>query len=343
MSDVASRFGLDVVTRGGATSAGPCPLCGDAKRHTRSKDKRGALGLRPDGIGWRCFQCDAHGDAAALAAACVLGTVRPVGDAWADVRRACAERGLCEADLMDGRPAAPVRFVPPPPRVDAPPVRPKVSELLDLWTSGLPVHAAALSSSPGDAAAAAYVAGRGVSLGDLALFEPALCRILPSAGSFPSWWPASWAARWRWAVLAYEPNGEIGSIHARAVVDGGDGEPKTRWPKGAAAGGLLFANGRGLALLRGEASGAESVLVTEGLSDTVRAAVHFAQTGRRIAVLGVTSGAAAAFRAVQWPAGVPCLVATDADAAGEKYAREINEALPPSVKVGRVRIGGRDV
>jgi len=189
-----------------------------------------------------------------------------------------------------------------------------------------------------DRAAAAYIASRRINLGDLELYEPKLCRILPRAEAyaFPRWWPSSWASMYRWAVLAYEPNGEVGSIHARAVKDAGDG-PKTRWPKDAAARGLLFANHRALAVLRGQATDAEAVLVTEGLSDTVIAATFYASERRRFAILGVTSGAAEAFAAVKWPKGLRCIVATDSDNAGEKYANEIRHALPGSVKVERMR------
>lgn len=338
-SDVARRFGLEVEKRASSLHAKPCPLCGDGTRHHKSRDKRGAIGFRADGTGWRCFQCDSHGDAVGLAAACVLQkTANLLPAEWATVRRACAERGLCDPDPRDNRPAPPVRYVPPPPRAPVIIERPARDEVMSLWRAGAKLSAA---GAAGDALTASYVAGRGINVGDLELFEPELCRVLPAPGAyaFPKWWPAAWANVWRWAVLAYEPNGDVGSIHARAVVDPGDG-PRTRWPYKMGAAGMFFANARGVALLRGERSDAEAVLVTEGLSDTVSASVFYAADGRRFAVLGVTSGAAEQFKAIRWPMGLECLVATDADKEGDRYAVKVREALPRSVVVKRLRLGG---
>lgn len=341
ISDVAARFGLEVERRGASVSAKPCPLCSDETRHHKSKDRRGALGLRPDGTGWRCFQCEVTGDGTALAAACVLGTTRPAKELWPEVRRACAERGLCEPDPHDTRPAPPIRFVPPPSRKkpSEAPERPPRVEVLALWNTGTRVDLAAASERPEDREAAAYVAGRGLNLGDLALWEPDLCRILPGSDTFafPTWWPEAWASCWRWAVLAYEPNGEVGSIHARAI---GDAKPKTRWPKGCAAGGLMFANARGAAFLRGDASAVDSMQVVEGLSDFVSASLWVHRTGRCRAVLGVTSGAAKALEHVRWPEHVTCYVGTDNDKDGDRYAAEVRAALSARVTVKRQNIKG---
>jgi hypothetical protein len=60
-TEVASRLGYEVSERARAIST-HCPSCGSVTRHTKSGDKRGAVGIKPGGLGWRCFQCDAAGD-----------------------------------------------------------------------------------------------------------------------------------------------------------------------------------------------------------------------------------------------------------------------------------------
>lgn len=62
VSAVAAALGLQS-TRGNAVK--PCPACNAEQRG--SADRRGPVGLRPDGTGWRCFRCDASGDAPELA------------------------------------------------------------------------------------------------------------------------------------------------------------------------------------------------------------------------------------------------------------------------------------
>lgn len=336
---VASAFGYELARRGRSLSM-PCPACGQVTRHRKSKDKRGAVEVVGEGLGWRCWQCDATGDAVRLAALVVTGRAVPVRERWADVRRACAERGLCDPDPRDTRPPPKVRPVSPPPLPASAPVRrPPPAELAALWAAGIRPALATVSECAATREAAAYVASRHVNLGDLDLFEPELCRILPAPGAyaFPAWWPSRWAALWRWAVLAYEPDGTVGSIHARAVGASGEA-PKTRWPKGCDAGGLLFADSRGVALLRGQVADVDSVTVTEGLTDFVAASLWAHRTGlNRRAVLGIASGGARAFERVRWPEGMTFYVATDPDKQGERYAAKVRAGLPAQAKVRRWR------
>lgn len=325
---VAQALGL-TVTR---NAISPCPACGQATRHRKSKDKRGAVSISADGRLWVCRQCEEGGDAVTLAAWKAVGKGAPSRDEWPEVRRACESSGV-------GIGSGPA---PLPAPVAQAPKRPPAAELAALWAAGTKPELAAVSEDRSDREAARYIASRGVNLGDLALFEPEMCRILPRADqyAFPAWWPSAWAATWRWAVRAFEPDGTPASIHGRAVAETGD-QPKTRWPWKASSTGLLFANARGVAFLRGGFD-AGAVFITEGLTDTVMAAVFFGVEGRRFAVLGVTSGAAKALVAVRWPTGIECLVATDMDEQGEKYAREVREAVPPEITVKRVRLGGLD-
>src|SRR5258708_3596050 len=97
---VAQAFGLQ---RGRGRSLSPCPACLQPTRHRKTGDERGALGLTSEGQGFRCFQCDTSGDAVTVAALVVTGEPTPGRERWAEVRRACAELGLCDADPRDGR------------------------------------------------------------------------------------------------------------------------------------------------------------------------------------------------------------------------------------------------
>ncbi len=67
---VASALGLEVREARGANGGafGPCPSCKAKRRHPNHKDRRLACGVRQDGNGWRCFECDASGDQVDLVA-----------------------------------------------------------------------------------------------------------------------------------------------------------------------------------------------------------------------------------------------------------------------------------
>ena len=100
-------------------------------------------------------------------------------------------------------------------------------------------------------------------------------RALPLRYAWPSWWSARWARHYRLAVRAFEPNGTLASLHARVIPaydpDGqrlAEPKPKTRWPIGYAAEGLLLADPNGLDLLRGRVGpGIRKVWIGEGLTD----------------------------------------------------------------------------
>ncbi len=346
----AAALGLTIVADRPALGAGPCPACSAETRHPSRRDRRGALGFRPDGTGWRCFQCDAHGNAVDLVAFVAIGHKPAAGnrDEWQRVRARAAEAGLCEAENVGShvrknpaRPTnSPPRPAPPPPR------RPPAGEVAALWASCQPVTrmhppCAGVSEAArdADAAMALFLARRGLSPADLAALDVA--RALPLAGEhpFPAWWPSSWAATWRLVVPAYEADGTMASLHARAVRP--DTEPKTRWPCGVSAAELLFADPGGLGVLRGRPQpGLEAVWLAEGLTDLLALALEAAARGGRWAVLAGTSGGFRALVRVRWPSGVRAIVTTDHDRAGDAYAAEIRAALPRTVDVRRADLPG---
>ena len=97
--DAADALGLTLTrVRGAAVDLGPCPACGAEKRG--SSDKRRPVGLTTDRRGWRCFRCDASGDALDLVAVCLHGSgLRGMDrDRLADVYRWYTARGWCSYD-----------------------------------------------------------------------------------------------------------------------------------------------------------------------------------------------------------------------------------------------------
>jgi len=334
VASVARVLGLEVGKlgpRGGFVR--PCPACGGGNRHLSRRDRRGAIGLTPDGLGWRCHECDAHGDAVTLAAWTVAQSPRPSD--WQPVRDALA--GILTAPLEQS-----ARVLPPTPTL---PERPPRAELEALWRACLLLEAVPSDLDPswtGDVRA--YLSGRGFDVGWLAMPETrGLARILPPRERFtyPTWWPYP-PEVYRLALLAFEPDGVVASIQARAIRADLPVKDKTRNPRGFSYAGTLFACDRGREFLQKvrrheRTAEIEAVVVTEGLTDTLKLAQVAHRYGQRWAVLGMVAGSASAFGSLSaWPSSVPCWVATDGDDAGDRYALQVREALPASVMVERV-------
>lgn len=339
VESVARVLGLDVGRLGPRGAfVRPCPACGAGNRHPSRRDKRGAVGLTPDGLGWRCHECDAHGDAVTLAAWAIAQNPRPSD--WQPVRAALA--GGLAVPLEH-----PSRVLPAAPAL---PVRPPKAELEAIWRACLALDAVPSDLDPSwTGEVRVYLSQRGFDVGWLTTPEArGLARILPPPERFPypTWWPYP-PEVYRLALLAFEPDGEVASLQARAIRADLPAKDKTRNPRGFSYAGTLFADDRGRAFLRavwgGETMAAlEAVLVAEGLTDTLKLAQVARRYGRRWAVLGMVAGSASAFRSLSaWPTRVPCWVATDGDAAGDRYALQVREALPVTVTVERVDFASR--
>ena len=91
-ADVGVAFGLKK-TRGNALA--PCPACSATQRG--SSDRRGPVGLRTDGQGWRCFKCEVGGDGADLAAWAAKGkSMRQMNkEEMSGMRNLIAKAGFC--------------------------------------------------------------------------------------------------------------------------------------------------------------------------------------------------------------------------------------------------------
>jgi len=292
------------------------------------------VNLGPDGtIRVCCKGCDWKGDVLHL-----------VGAAIGEDPRRITARTLAEAARLagvevparsSGAPAPRPAAIPAAPRFVAAPVKriPR-PELAALWAATRSPNVTEVDTLPSDLAAERFMESRGWWPAQVARLK--CVRLLPPPElehAFPTWWPAAWSSSCRLAVLAYEPDGTAAALHARAI----DGSmPKTRWPRGNPGGysfgGLLFADELGRALLRGKVPADRplaGVIIAEGITDFITAALDVLATGKAFAVLGGTSGSfpALAQLADRWPAGVPAIVAVDTDAAGERYLREITTAL----------------
>ena len=328
--DVATRFGLEIVRRGADVSF-PCPVCLKARRHTKGSDKRAAAKVTHGGSGWWCEPCGEKGSAVDLAAAVVTGKTGDHDPAvWADVRRACAELGLCDADQGDGRPPPARAYVPPPPMPPAAPLeRLPSAEVAALWAASARLD----SVPPWDnfdwcGEARRFIASRALDVATLAMHDAA--RILPPVDrySWPAWWPSSWSKVWRVVVPLFDASGAMVALQARAIV-ANDG-PKTRNPMGSGVvAGTFFADQGGLEVLRGSYAG-PGVTVVEGLTDYLAAAQLVAGLSpeRRPAALGIVAGSARALVATNVKTSWRLNVLTDNDEQGERYFREVVAALP---------------
>lgn len=307
--DVAEALGLVVRMR----RFGPCPACGkDDPRHQACTPRHG-------GAGWMCAHCKATGDVVSLAAWVLTGSARPPPDGWAAVRARLASHGWCSPDDRAHAawtpPARPTRA--PEPEPEYPDAR---AVLALLRACRPPAHVPAVAE---------WCRGRGLDVAGL----PA--GVLPDVYPWPPWWP--WGARsWRLVVAACDARGVVRSLHARASPDPGDGAPKTRWPRGCRCTGLLFASPAARAWLRGAAPAPARLLVAEGITDYLAAT----QTARRAPgtlVLGAASGGFGALAEAPIPRATRVLVATDPDAAGDRYAAQVLAAIPRH-DVRRVRL-----
>ena len=95
VGNAADAIGMKATRGAGLT---PCPLCKAEQRG--SDDRRGPVGTRPDGQGWRCFRCDGSGDQIDLLAL-GWGGAR-MRDLSAEQRTAlrerCASQGWCSLE-----------------------------------------------------------------------------------------------------------------------------------------------------------------------------------------------------------------------------------------------------
>lgn len=327
---VARAFEYQVTSKLGVT---PCPACGaTVRQHRTARRNAPPVDVRPDGVVFVCRECDTGGSAFDFAALAVLGH-RAQRHEFGAVLRGCASRGLCAP--LEGEPATTVCRTAPrrTPPILASPELPPAHEVAALWESCEPLRELDRSH-----AARAYLEARGFSSERLA-WAGDLARVMAPNATMPTWWPSTWCSTWPVVVPAFNWAGSLVTLHARAVTKHAD--PKTRWPRGCSASGVLFADGTGRDFLRAKGDvaalgGLEAVVVVEGATDTLKVAQVLERSPVTWGVLGYTSGSKQAVERIAWPASIPCVVAVDDDDAGDTYAVELRRALP-GVRMYRVR------
>lgn len=253
----------------------------------------------------RCHGCGATGDVFALVAVASGLDVRR--DFALVVERAAELAGVSATDPVPAR-----RTVPAVVERDYPPI----SEVRVLLGACGPVSS--------DAEASAMLTGRGL---DAELVDHhTLAVVLPASARVPRW--ASFrGVPWtrtghRLLVPMFDASGVLRTVRAWRVIDGDT--PKRLPPGGYRASGVVMADEFALAMLRGTWT-PRRVVIFEGEPDFV---AHRTLAGGVLAArLGIVSGSWSDELAARIPEGAEVSIATDDDAAGERYATEIRTSL----------------
>lgn len=224
------------------------------------------------------------------------------------------------------------------PMVEArPPARPPRAEVVSFW--GDCVRAA------DDSDVSAWLLRRRMDADDVSRRD--LCRALELGAACPPW-----AAMGRpWSDSSYRAifplfgaTGEIESVRARWIDPCDPPGPKAAAPKGPEVRGLVLADWRGAALLRGErwaveAALANGVVIAEGEPQFMKWGTFWPMGDRSAwAILGVFAGS---WGADSWdlasriPTGTTVAIRTDRDPAGAKYGDAIEATLKHRCVIAR--------
>jgi hypothetical protein len=347
VSQVAELLGLEPGRPASGHPTFACPACGAATRHTKRKDKRGAVGITRDDSGWHCFQCSAGGDAIDLVAHAVagekLGTNR---DTTARVKAWFLDRWPQWApDRTPGKPVpsqpVPVRKV----RQPAPPLYPPAGEIADLWHRCVPVTQ--------DREVADYLGTeRALDPSDIALTD--IARALPQRTPVPRW---AWGPGGPWnrsgyrlICPLYNPSGKLSSLVGRAITP--EAEPKSLAPAKYERRGLVLADPLAVQILGlgrlpdwWDEDVTLRVVIAEGEIDFASWATApeaMSDLGHGPAVFGVFEGGWSEAFATRLPAGSLVQIAEQLDpprtdgqpTAAEQYTTRILETLAARRRAG---------
>ena len=307
-----------------------CPACGATIRHTKtegdSRHPRGALGVRKNGRGWRCFQCDASGSGIDLVAYDLHG--RRYRD-LRDDERAAVREWCCRWLRIDGtnsnsikpkvRPLAELPRAP----IDPPPTYPPIAEVADLWDRSDRVDT--------DTATREYLRGRGLNPQHIADLD--LARALPESGRIPKW-----AEPWRISghkllCPLFDVQADARSMLARSLDRGA--QRKSLAPTGYARSGLSLMCPFARYVVRTAAlpdwwpaTTPLIAMVVEGEIDMLTASTEWSDSAELApCVLGIVSGSWTPELAARVPDGIVLQIGTHADEQGERYARAILETV----------------
>lgn len=318
--DAAERLGFAVTASRGASggSVSPCPACSAALRHTKRRDRRGAVGVRQDGQGGRCFQCDASFN--------VVGFV-----SWALCE--CEWSALNSDDrsrvvswLRDNGNERPLRaWQAPAPAPE--PCYPPEALCRGFWE-------ACQSAAEHQAVARWLRDERAIDPGLVTEYDLARARPLrPVPGV--EWWPEN-----ELIVPLFDSTGRMRSALARACRR--DAWAKSLGWKGYQRAGLVMADAHARELLRTAARPedcAPRLVVCEGEPDYLVAATTTPPDGDKLpAVIGIVEGGWTERLSARIPSGVTVVVASHADKAGEKFFEKIWSTLAKRANSGALAV-----
>lgn len=320
-----------------------CPACGREKRNASTpSEKRGAIGVRTDLLGGRCFPCGQGFDSIDFAAFSLHQ--RKLADLDDDRRREVLA-WLAGFLGLDFDPAAAeiaaraARARAQAPKIEAPrPLAlPDRQQLAVVWST--------CRSVLEDDQVSAYLESRRIDA--CAVAELDLARALPRGAELPAWGTFGgrpWSATGhRLLVPLCDARGVRRSLLARRVVDADS--PKSVSPKDHTRSGLLMADSAARDLLARAAWPSwwpvrhrARLWVCEGEIDFLLAASLVSDAAELPpATVGIYSGSWTPEMAARIPRGTEVVIATDPDAAGDKYAADIMATLHRTVGISRWR------
>ena len=332
VKEAAIALGYATPTKNSIT---PCPACGQEHRSSTDR-KRGPVGHDNKHVAWKCHRCGARGDVVDfLSFHTHQANYRELnkGDGFV-VRNWFADHGYCEPVINGSGPVAKARPREQTQRsldrpIDVGPRRPPIEELKVLWGKTQTFQAATQEAPLWSEPLIGWLIDRRFS--PKLLDESRCVRVLapPSEHKYPGWWPHQWAGSYRIAAPVFEPDGTFASIHCRNLSGPVKGSPKTRWPHGYEAAGLLMANGQAIKVMRNKASpDLQGLLICEGITDFMRACSQAASESLNLAILAGTSGSFKSLSKIPIPPNLKIFIATDTDDQGDEYAAIICDHLP---------------
>jgi hypothetical protein len=340
-SEIASQLGYEV-RRGPSASSCKCPACGVERRHRKSRDRRGSVGMPHKHPGWQCFTCDASGDCIDFASFHIGGgRFRDLDEQ----RKSEVKAFFGFADDYRVLPALrrPEFREKPLAMENADANYPSLGEVETLWDACMPVDS--------HASAVAYLQHRDIRISTLV--EHDCVRVLPDFAACPSWARfkgQDWSrTRHQLIVPLYDWMGQLRSVLARSV----DFAPQVKSVGAVGHGrrGLVMAGSYGREVLF---TGAAAhwhrlerlrVSVFEGEIDAMRAIgrgedVELDEDYRPAAyrvVFGIFSGSFTRDVASRIPSGSTVVLATDDDEQGDKYAEDIEREIGTRCAYERLR------
>ncbi len=339
--EVAKKLGYEVI-RGATASHCGCAACGAEKRHTKSKDKRGAISIPHATGAWFCLQCGATGDCVDFVAYELCDRrYRELDDADRPKVREWFEPGSSDKPYVPSTTPRRKPLVLPPAFENASNEYLPVADVEDFWE-------VCCVDACEDREVREYLHSRRILDGVEEFSLTGVARAL-TPGALPAWASMSPGRTWvdtkhRVIVPLFDHHGAMRSVVARSV----EPEPRIKSSGPAAARrGLVMAGHAAQQILkygqdhRFHALKRLQVVIHEGEIDFMRH-VHLDRTeyvgstiNRHVAVFGIQAGSWARDVADRIPSGSMVHLRVHKDAQGEKYADQIEESLGDRVRVER--------